>query len=47
MPRTRVYGVRQTEVHTAEPSVPELSPFEVENATLIQVGGKTLHSEIH
>jgi hypothetical protein len=57
-------GVRQTEMHTAEPFVPEPSSPEVEvaigklkrykspgvdqiPAELIQVGGRTLRSEIH
>jgi hypothetical protein len=60
----RASGVRQTEVHTAEPFVPEPSVSEVEldigdlkrnkspgvdqiQAELIQVGGETLHSEVH
>jgi hypothetical protein len=57
-------GVRQTEMHSAEPFVPEPSASEVGVATgklkrykspgvdqiraeLLQVGGKTLSSEIH
>jgi hypothetical protein len=59
-----VGGVRQTEMHTVEPFVPEHGASEVEVAIgklkrhkfravdyipteLIQVGGETLHSEIH
>jgi hypothetical protein len=50
-----VDDVRQTEIHTAGPLVPEPSSFEVEIAIeklkrflaeLIQAGGNTLHSEI-
>jgi hypothetical protein len=52
-------SIRQTEIHTAEPFVPEPSADEVEVAIrkmkrykapgsdLIQAGGETLHSEIH
>jgi hypothetical protein len=55
----RVSDVRQIETHTAEPSVPDTSPFEVESAIAklkrykspgsdqIQAGGETLRSEIH
>jgi hypothetical protein len=59
-----VNNIRQTEIHTAEPLVPELHSYEVAiaveklkmfnlpssvqiQAELIQVGGKTLHSETH
>jgi hypothetical protein len=52
-------GIRQTEIHTAEPFVPDPSATEVEvkrykapgsdqiPAQLIQAGGGMLHSEIH
>jgi hypothetical protein len=52
-------GVRQTEIHTAEPFVPEPSAFEFEVTTgnlkrckspgsdQIQAERETLHSEIH
>ena len=46
-----VSDVRQTEIHTAEPLVPEAGAFVVEMTTekpsqLIKAGGRTLCSEI-
>jgi hypothetical protein len=55
----RISDVRRIEIHTAEPFVPDPSPFEVEIAIAnlkkykppgsdqIQAGGETLQSEIH
>jgi hypothetical protein len=55
----RVNDVRQIEIHTAEPLVPDPGPFEVEIAIaklkrynaipagLIQAGVEILHSKIH
>jgi hypothetical protein len=50
----RVSDVRQIEIHTAEPLVPDPSPFEVEipggdqiAAVLAQAESETFQSEVH
>jgi hypothetical protein len=42
-----VSDVKQTEIHTAEPLVPELSVFDQIPAELIKAGCRTICSEIH
>jgi hypothetical protein len=42
----RVSDVRQIEIHTAEPSIPEPSPFEIETAIANSKKGKLLGSDL-